>query len=501
MTSCEPVPTTTYGAGWPDHREKMAYCVFFGLYFCLRLPFLSGIPPYTADEGLLALPAKNWVLFGDPFLDGWSNLARFPLYTVWLTALFRCAGVSILAARVSSVLFGAISMLLLARLARRIRPSQGVLAALLFAVDFVLVRYQRYALVESLQILLLLTTVSLWTDRRGTVRLMGGVALAAAICTKATSVYLVAPLLLHDFWRRRAGSPIEQPDRTRPENQLGPYACAVFLTGVVYAAAHLAAPVGAKDLWGIYWWGDLPGFSDVPHVAATMVIGTPVVMLGTTLALIAGGRQVGSRKGQVHARGGGRSLLVVAAVWFMAGLAFLAAQRLHPVRYYVTLLPAAILLASWWLDRWLREAEVRSMDSARSRAGRLAWMGVFAFIVFYPVVLFAWFYGPGGGSDWSGKHVGDYIRGNLPRESVLMGRAQYGIEIPNRYYDMTIVGGMALSDSLLSRLGVDYVLFDDGEWRQFDRRLGLGTAGYLATKGRLVRRVGQIEIWRVRPPS
>lgn len=494
------MPSRTFTAGRPGQREKTICAVLVGLYFCLRLPFLSGIPPYTADEGLLALPAKNWVLFGDPFLDGWSNLARFPLYTFWLTALFRCAGVSLLAARVSSVVFGAISMLLLVRMARRIRPSLGVLAALLFTVDFVLVRYQRYALVESLQILLLLTTVSLWMDRRGAVRLLGGVALAAAVCTKATSVYLVAPLLLHDLWFLRAEAPVGSSGRTGAGKRIGPYVCAGLLAGVMYAAVHLAAPVGVKDLWGIYGRADLPGFSDVPRLIATLVAGTPVVVFGTMLALGAGARRLRTWPGRGHAGGDGRALLVVAAAWFVAGLGFLGALRLHPVRYYVTLMPPAILLASWWLDRRLREARARSTDPVRSRFRRPAWMGLLAFVVLYPAILFAWSYGFQSGGDWSGKSVDDYVRDNLPRERVLMGRAQYGIDIPNRYFDMTIVGGMALSDSLLARLGVDYVLFDDREWRQIDRRLGLGTAGYLAAKGTFVRRWGQIELWRVRSP-
>jgi 4-amino-4-deoxy-L-arabinose transferase-like glycosyltransferase len=477
---------------WARH-EKAPHFLFLGLYLCLRAPFLASIPPYTADEGLLALAAKNWVVFGDPFLDGWNNLARFPLYTFWLTALFRVVGVSILAARASAIVFGAISLLLLIRLAGRISPSQRTVAALLFASDFVLVRYQRYALAESLQILLLLATVSLWIDRRRTVRFLGGIGLAAALCVKATSAYLVVPLLVYDLWLRKGRSAADRPARVGPWGRFGPYAVAALVTGVVYGVAYHATPVGARDVWGIYGRLSLPGFSDLPHLVASLGGGTPLVALGSVLALMKLGRRTGRGED-----GSTRSPeLAIALAWVVAGLALLLPQRLHPVRYYVTLLPAAILLASWWLDQRTNAGRAGTDDPVQLRRRQRTRRAVLAAGVCYPIILFAWYYGPGGGSDSSARKVDDYVRANVPRESVLMGRAQYGIDIPNRYRDMTVSGGMALSDSLLARLGVDWVLFDDTEWRQIDRRLALGTAEYLAANGTFVRRVGQVEIWRV----
>jgi hypothetical protein len=223
------------------------------------------------------------------------------------------------------------------------------------------------------------------------------------------------------------------------------------------------------------------------------------VLAGATAGLVTACRRTHDAHSGAPVHDAGTSVLVLAAGWLLSGLAALSVLRMHAVRYYVTLLPAAILLAAWWLTRFL-ECRTEGATSSTRSACRVAMTALLVALFVYPLALFGWYYGPRGGADWSGRRVGAWVRANLRPEDVLIGRAQYGIDLPNRYYDMTLVRGMALNDSLLDRLGVDYVLFDDAEWRAIDQRLRLGTAAYLTAHGTLLRRIGRVEVWRVERP-
>jgi len=426
------------------------------LYFLFRLPHLTSIPPYTFDEGLFGLVAKNWVTSHDPFHGGNLNLLRFPLYSTVLAAAHAVFGSSILVSRGISILAGAISFFLLTRIAGRLLSSRSApWVGLLFAVDFILVRYQRYGLAESLQILLLLATVWMWIrpDRRGP--WWCGLLLALAVLQKPTSLYLVPALLWWDRNRWKARG-------------LVPYLSAAALVAAVFAALSLGWPEAFVEAWGIYARGH-PSFTDLPRTLAILLAGSPVAVLGS-LSLFAR-RRVTDR---------GERFIVV---WLLSGFLFLVLLRNHPVRFFATLLPPAMLAGAILIG------SLRDRGWPRALCVALILVHAVAAYVGYSHIL--------GHGNATGPAVARWCRSHVAEDAVILGPAHLGVDLPQTYFDYTSLGALALSDSLLDTYAIDCVLYDDVEWRSLSESRGLGVREFLTRSGRLETKIGDAEVWRI----
>ena len=180
------------------------------------------------------------------------------------------------------------ALFVFAKIAHRLIPATAArFAILLYTVDFVLVRYQRYGLAESVQILLLLSVVAVWLRPGGGARLLRGPVLAAAILQKPTSVYIV-PVLLWFDWQAALGVArsdavhmhMHKTTSHRPAARwLVPYLAAAVAVGVVHGALWIAWPRQFLDAWRIYVGQSLQ-FSDMLRTAGILFIGSPIAVLG-----------------------------------------------------------------------------------------------------------------------------------------------------------------------------------------------------------------------------
>jgi hypothetical protein len=137
----------------------------------------------------------------------------------------------------------------------------------------------------------------------------------------------------------------------------------------------------------------------------------------------------------------------------------------------------------------------------RGHAGRfprLASRWVIGVVVAWPVLLAAGEYGVAHRFDTTGRDVARFFRDEVDPGAVVMGRAHLGVDLPQRYVEMTLVAGILPSDSLLAARAIDYLVVDDAEWRSIDRKLRGGLDQRLAGRAVRVRRIGSAEVWRVR---
>ncbi|MCC7144655.1 MAG: hypothetical protein IT349_21350, partial [Candidatus Eisenbacteria bacterium] len=90
--------------------QKRAWIALVAIYLFSRLYQLEHWPVWTADEGLLALPAARWWIERDPFPDGFPNAIRFPLWTLLLGGLYGIAGPDLMVGRLLSVTTGLLAL-------------------------------------------------------------------------------------------------------------------------------------------------------------------------------------------------------------------------------------------------------------------------------------------------------------------------------------------------------------------------------------------------------
>ena len=469
------------------------------LYLAFRLPWLHSIPGYTFDEGLLGLVAKNWVAFGDPLYGGNLDLLRFPLFSSLLAGAYALLGHSLLVSRLLSVAAGLAALFLLAAIARRLLPRPAVIwALLLYATDFVLVRYQRYGLAESVQILLILAVVLVWIRPSARRWLYGGLLLGAAVLLKPTSIHIIPALIWFDAGLMRHGwGPFGQEaqaasardhagglERPSFRHMMAPYVLAVALCASVYGAMWLTWRETFLDAWRIY--AGLPSYRDLPRTIAILCVGSPFAALG--IARLPWALRRSSDWG-----------LRFLAVWIGGGFLVLLAQMAHPVRFYAALWPAAILCGADLLHAVTqaigRRVGVRTGRPAPERTLRAA-MGIA--VAIFGALLFAGYYHVLGHRNPTGADVADWMQANVPPDSVVIGAPHLGVDIAQPFLDMTSIHALAISDSVLHSHGIRYVVYDP-EWRRISEKLHLGVEDSLRARCRLRSRIGDAEIWEALP--
>jgi len=494
------------------------------LYLALRLPWLGSIPGYTFDEGLLGLVAKNWVTLGDPFFGGNLDLLRFPLFTSLLAGLYALCGCSIMVSRTLSIAAGLASFWLLARIARRLLPCAAVpWALLLYAADFVLVRYQRYGLAESLQIFLLLGVVLVWTNRPRKQAswkhaLWKGSFLALAVLQKPTSLHLLPALIWLDIHRDsgdilyRTASTEENAESaaavpaTGGKARLGrsawlPYVVAASICAAAYAALWMAFGDLFLNAWRLYARPSFP-LTDLPRTLGLLALGSPFAFV--SLALFPMWAWAKRRRpprndspaeddsppGRMSRGQDPQSGFL--AVWILGGLLFLLAQPLHPVRYFAALWPAAILAAAWLLHE--AACRLRPIWSRREVARTVRGSALPAIAVAYGVLAFVGYYLIGGHRDSTGRDVAAWMKAHASLDARVLGAPHLGVDIPQPFLEVTGVRALALSDSVLTVHDARFILYDP-EWRAISDRLKLGVEDTLRATSVLRAKVGEAEIW------
>jgi 4-amino-4-deoxy-L-arabinose transferase-like glycosyltransferase len=107
-------------------------------YLIATLPFLSDYPPVGADQVMIAEPASNLAehgIYGSRLLRGYfradqHNYDHMPVYALPMALIFKAFGTSVLHARLLSVFYGALLIVLTFALGRRLYDDGvGVAAA------------------------------------------------------------------------------------------------------------------------------------------------------------------------------------------------------------------------------------------------------------------------------------------------------------------------------------------------------------------------------------
>jgi len=133
----------------------------------VRLPQIYGDPPagdisrsgdFLGDEGIHGHNALHWAITGEWHIPGAYNPAvNTPVFTLFEYSLLRIFGVSLATVRYGAVFCGVLTVLLLFILFRRHDVVAANVAALLAAVNFPLMVFNRLAFLENLLLCFILT--------------------------------------------------------------------------------------------------------------------------------------------------------------------------------------------------------------------------------------------------------------------------------------------------------------------------------------------------------
>ena len=157
--------------------------------------------PFT-DEAWYAMNARNWALFGTPVTDEWVMWVLTVPFTVVDAVVFRLFGVGIVQARLVDIACVAITTGLLGfGLSRPFGYAAALVSAIGYGTSSLVLFYGRMAYLEPMAGLFLaagtLTILAVDGRRAGRWGIVGGIALALAVGTKATVLpAALAPLAI-----------------------------------------------------------------------------------------------------------------------------------------------------------------------------------------------------------------------------------------------------------------------------------------------------------------
>ncbi len=427
----------------------------------VRFVGLTIYPALEADEGLWTNCSKNFVAFGDWFMDGRTHVVLAPVFHALSVALFTLTGPSIGAVRALSALAGALAVpvlyLLVLRVTRQPRTALG--AAVLFGFSHWTIAVSRKAMVEPLQLCLILVgALVLLGPRRWWRTPAAGVVFALVLLTKLNAAIVLlafaATLLL----------PATADDAPRDPRRLGRAALllgvALGLAGAVYGAVYLATPehfvrAFAFELDGAHFQSRANPLVQVGRFALD-----PVLASNTVFALF---RQV-------------PFLMVLAVVGLPVGLfarsreaapfglwagftvVFFLLQLFQPIRYFLLALPALAFFGALTLDRLAAPA-------AGDRAGRWIWGTALGLYVLFnlsrvgvSMVV---------NRDTRLQTVVAWAAAHTEPTDRIMAAGYFCTDLPHRayaYYHFARDPADLVAN--VHALDIDYVIYDSGEWRQ-----------------------------------
>jgi 4-amino-4-deoxy-L-arabinose transferase-like glycosyltransferase len=386
-------------------RWSLALIFIAGLL--LRLIGVDRFPGVMADEGLWTEASKNYVLYGDPFMDRLTHALLSPLFHVLSNAVFMLRGPSIASARLISALAGAASPILFYLLIRRLngRRDLALWGGVLFSVSEWAVFTSRIALIESLQLALILLTAVLIAFDDWRMVMLAGVAFGLVLLTKVNAIFALAPCAVllavratNDTNDRRSSSSL----KTAILRSLLFLAVSLGLAGSIYGLLYLAHPVEFTRAFKF----ELDGrhFEGLSHPLVRVGrFGLDPLFAGRTLLAL-------FREEPFFLVLGSLGIILAPflrprgslffAAWLLMGGAYFLTQMFQPLRYFFLIFPAILFFVLVTVDaissqtlatvRWLKphravialivlfEIAYLAADSVANRGGQyanvLAWM-------------------------------------------------------------------------------------------------------------------------------
>jgi len=153
-----------------------------------------------ADEGVWAHNARNFVLFGQPIIDDFTQpLFAVPLNTLSHIFSFKLFGVGLAQARITSVLAGWLTLVFLfVFLSKAWNRKAAIICVLILGLNNAFFTYNRLAINVSLLSLFLLLSFICWHKGRDNrfFFLLSGICFGLAVLSKVTAIYSGLAFLL-----------------------------------------------------------------------------------------------------------------------------------------------------------------------------------------------------------------------------------------------------------------------------------------------------------------
>jgi len=421
---------------------------------------LAAWPAVQADEGLWTNSTKNFLLFGDWFMDGRTHLFLSPVYHLLSLAVFFVFGPSIWAARLVSAAAGTVSTLLLYLVVRRLTSNwrMAIVSAVVFGLSQSVVFVSRSALIESTELAFLLGAVLLALSPSVLPLVASGVLLGLTLLTKLNAVFVVPVLVVYLV----AVSAVQGRWRGVGRGTLLAallLGVAAIVSGAVYYALYRYQP----DRFVAAFRFELDGahFQSISHplirlgrfgidpgqIADTVILlfrQSPFLMVLCALGAVQ----------EVVRPTAARSLFLP---WLLLGSMFFVFQMYQPTRYFYLVMPAFAYYAA---------VAIGEFGEGPARVGR-AWLNPRA-MALATYLLFQFAYMGAGlavNRDQKIAAVRHWVEANTTADDRIMAAGYLCTDLPRRAYAFYRYD--ASEDDLtasIQRLGVRYVVYDRDEW-------------------------------------
>ena len=449
------------GPGWSGHLAPLSVALLVAAL--LRIPFLSSFPDVQNDEGLWTNSTKNFLLFGDWFLDERGHLFLSPVFHFLSLPAFWLLGPGIESARMVSALLGVASVALLYLLGLRLTGDRRIaaLGALLLALDPWAVTHSRQALTEStLLFFILLAGVLVVGNRR--YLWLGGLAFALAILTKlstgAMGIALGGYLLLRN--RDSDGQPLRWSQRLTDGAVFGIVALGLAALGywlVSFIDPDRFVAVFQRELGGEHLVGEDPATSSGRFSLDPVLVGRTVleVLRFNPFLIVLGSLGAAAVWAM---RMPGRLLLLL---WSVVALGFPLTQVYQPLRYFFPVVPALTLLVASLILSLPKMAPPKDAQRA-----------LIAFLVVAIGFNMA-YVGMSMLANWGNRAtvVERWAIENTTEGSNFLSATHFATNLPGRAYSHDVIASNP-SDllSTIVKRNIDYVVWSSDEWPEELRR-------------------------------
>lgn len=297
-----------------------------------------------ADEGFWVHDARNAVQFGAFADDDWHNRIVSPLIHPPVYLLFRLLSPGLVAVRVWAACLALLTLWGLDRVCRRLDPSGWLFMA--FAVNSILVAYQRTAILESAVLPVAVLSLWVWLRARETRTLARGWTWDIAAGIAATMTWLVKSTQLPILAAMILATVLIEPHRKR---RFQAVICQILgMAGVaVIWAVMIAGPHG--DLLAHYNRFYLSQHGETLNDFVFNVIQQPAGIYFSRMPVLFPAALLVWTRLLLHRHFHRVPPAVTFAwSWFTLGLASLAPLGYRPLRYYLPLIIPTVILGWHW---------------------------------------------------------------------------------------------------------------------------------------------------------
>jgi len=376
----------------------LLFCAFIGMRVIhIRadapgdLDFSAGI---FTDEMHNVHQVRSKLLFGSWSLDHYPSTAYSPIFAALQYAILSITGVGLAQIKILPILLSLLSLILVYRSFNAYFGNPyGWIAAMLLGFNYAFAMFNRLGLYENLVICLMCLTLFLW-QRALTLKKSGlffcvGFSAGCVFAGKTLYLFFVVAVLLalvfHFFQEMSRGG----------AKQLLLGISGLGVAGILwYGACYLPFKEGLSVL-GSSWVRQNLGpknLLEVFQVNPVLPLYLRFRILPVTLALALGFLMIFVCR-VVKAPRRTDPVVMLIVLWFIGGTLFLGLLSYQPTRYYLPILPAAVLMAAVGIGRFGYRFDAADMDFNALRYYAVFFVGVFI-LFFYCIIPYLQRYSP-----------------------------------------------------------------------------------------------------------